>query len=114
MFLFCMTMKPVYARLRAALGEEGVLYTYCDDSYLLAPAEQMATVMHQAPGIFGKVRLRIDYGPRKTELILPRDCSRQNFPFPLDDPQVQAPQVVAGFKSCLGVPRHFDNDPEFL
>jgi len=27
---------------------------------------------------------------------------------------VAAPHVVACFKSCLGVPRHFDNDPVFL
>ena len=74
----------------------------------------MATVMHQAPDIFNKVGLRIDYGPGKTELILPKGCSRQDFPFPLDDPHVAAPQLVAGFKSCLGVPRHFDNDPELL
>ena len=24
------------------------------------------------------------------------------------------PQVVEGFKSCMGVPRHFDNDPDFI
>jgi len=69
-------MRPIYARLRDAVGEEGVLYTYCDDSYLLAPVEQMATVLHKAPKIFGKVGLRIGYGPGKTELILPRECSR--------------------------------------
>ena len=114
MFLFCITMEPVYARMRAAVGDEGVLYTYCDDSYMLAPAEQMATSLQQAPGIFAKVGLRLGYGPRKTELILPKGYSRQNFPFPRDDPDVAAPQVIAGFKSCLGVPRHFENDPEFL
>ena len=48
MFLFCITMEPVYVRMRETMGEDGVLYTYCDDSYLLAPAEQMATVHHQA------------------------------------------------------------------
>jgi hypothetical protein len=94
MFLFCLTMAPVFERLRAAVGEEGVVYAYCDDSYILAPVEQMAQVLHQAPGIFGKVGLRIGYGPRKTELILPKDCSREDFPYPLDDPQILAPQVV--------------------
>jgi hypothetical protein len=39
-------MEPVYAIMRETMGEEGDLYTYCDDSYLLAPAEQMATVLH--------------------------------------------------------------------
>ena len=114
MFLFCVTMQPIYARLQEAVGEEGALYTYCDDSYLLAPAEQMATTLREAPGIFAKVGLRIGYGPGKTKLILPRGCSREAFPLTLDDPQVPAPHVVAGFKSCLGVPRHFENDPAFI
>ena len=114
MFLFCITMEPVYARMRAVVGDEGVMYTYCDDSYILAPAEQMATTLQQAPGIFAKVGLRLGYGPGKTELIFPKGCSRQDFPFPLDNPDVAAPQVVAGFKSCLEVPRHFEKDPEFL
>jgi hypothetical protein len=114
MFLFCLTMEPVYARLRAEVGQEGVLYTYCDDSYLLAPVGQMATMFHTAPTIFGKVGLRLGYGPGKTELIVPKGTSVGDFPYPLEDPKVPAPHVGAGFKSCLGVPRHFDNDPEFL
>ena len=114
MFLFCITMESVYARLRAAVGAEGVVYTYCDDAYLLAPVEQMATVFHTAPAIFGKVGLRLGYGPGKTELILPKGCSVEDFPYPLEDPAVPAPHVVEGFRTCLGVPRHSDNDPEFL
>jgi hypothetical protein len=81
LFLFFITMEPVYARLRAVVGEEGVLYTYCDNSYLLVPMKHMATVLHQAPDIFSKVGLRIGYGPGKTELILPKGCSKQDFPF---------------------------------
>jgi hypothetical protein len=114
MFLFCLTMEPVYARLRAAVGDEGVLYTYRDESYILAPMENMAEVVHQAPGIFGKVGLRIGYGPRKTEIVLPQSCPREVFPYPLDNPQVPAPHVVDGFRTCLGVPIHSQNDPEFL
>jgi hypothetical protein len=38
-FLFCLKMKPVYARLRAAMGEEGTLFPYSDDSYLIAGPE---------------------------------------------------------------------------
>ena len=73
-----------------------------------------ATIFHVAPAIFAKVGLRLGYGPGKTELILPKDCTREEFPYPLDDPAVPAPQVVAGFQSCLGVPRHFSNDPFFM
>ena len=64
--------------------------------------------------ISGKMGLRLGYGPGKTELILPKNCTRDEFPYPLDDPEIPAPQVVAGFQSCLGVPRHFSNDPIFL
>jgi hypothetical protein len=74
----------------------------------------MATALHHAPCIFGKVGLKLGYGPGKMELILPKGCARENFPFPLDDPDIAAPQVVEGFKSCLGVPRHFENDPDFI
>ena len=91
MFMLCITMEPVYARLKAVVGDEDVLYIYYDDSYLMDLVEQMATVLHHAPGIFNKVGLRIGYGPGKKELILPKGCSRQDFPFPLDDPHVATP-----------------------
>ena len=91
MFLFCVTMAPVYASLRTVIGDKGVLYTYCDDAYILAPAEGMAAASQHALGIFGKVGLRLGYGPRKTKLILPKSSSRQDFPFPLDDHDVASP-----------------------
>jgi hypothetical protein len=114
LFLFCLTMAQVYERLKQTVGEEGIVYTYSDDSYILAPKEQMAVVLAEAPRIFGKVGLRLGYGPDKTELILPQRCSKEEFPFPLDHPTIPAPQVVVGFESCLGVPRHFSDDPVFL
>ena len=49
MFLFCLTMAPVYTRRRVAVGDEGVLYTYCDDSYILAHVNKMAEVMRTMP-----------------------------------------------------------------
>ena len=74
----------------------------------------MAVVLEEAPVSFGKVGLRLRHGPGKTELILPQGCSKEEFPFPLDNHAIPAPQVVVGFKSCLGFPRHFSNDPEFM
>ena len=95
-------MEPVYARLRAALGEEGALFTYCDDSYLLAEPKKVAEVLKQAPGIFGRVGLRIGFGPEKTELILPKSYDMNKFPYPLDSPGIVAcSHVVQGFSSCL-------------
>lgn len=114
LLLFTVAMVPVYSRLRQEAGEEGVVYAYSDDSYILAPKEEMANVLQKAPGIYEKVGLRLGYGPGKTELILPQGCRKDEFPLTLDDPEVPAPQVVEGFTSCLGVPRHFSNDPVFL
>jgi hypothetical protein len=113
-FLFCLTMEPVYARLRAALGEEGSLLTYCDDSYLLAETDKMAEVLHQALAIFDMVGLRIGLGPVKTKLLLPRSYDRSLFPYPLDSPEIPATHVVQGFSSRLRVPRHYTNDQEFI
>jgi hypothetical protein len=113
-FLFCLTMEPVCARLRAVLGEEGTLFNYCDDSYLLAEPNKMAEVLEQALRIFGRVGLCIGFGPRKSELILPKYYDMKRFPYPHDSPGTHAPCVVRGFVACLGVPRHFTNDQELI
>jgi len=107
-------MEPDYTRLRAAMGEEGALYAYYDDSYLLAKLQRMAEVLAHVPSIFGKFDLRIGLGPGKTELILLEGYDESALPCPLDDPGVAAPHVVPGFSACLGVPRHFSNDQEFI
>jgi hypothetical protein len=107
-------MKPVYARLRAALGEEGSLCTYCDDSYVLVEPDKMAKVLDHAPTLFGRVGLRIGFGLRKTTLIMPRSYDKSRFPYPLDSPGTHDPHVVQGFSSCLGVPRHSTNDQDFI
>ncbi len=103
-------MEPIYSMMRAAMGEQGALYVYCDDSYLVAELDKVAEVQAQATTIFGKVGLKIGYGPEKTELILPRGYDRDTFPYPLDDPEIPAPRVVVGFKACMGVPCHSCNE----
>ncbi len=45
MILFCLTMEPVYGRLRAAMGESCALYIYCDDSYLMVEPNKIAEVL---------------------------------------------------------------------
>ena len=96
------------------MGEEGALFTYRNDSCLLAESVKLAEVMDQAPTIYGKVGLRIGLGPGKTELALPQDYERRNFPYPLDIHGIATPHVVQGFSSCLGVPRHSSNDSDFI
>jgi len=76
--------------------------------------DKMAEVLAHAPIIYGKVGMKIGYGPGKTKLILPRDYDREDFPYPLDDPSVLVPHVVTGFMTCLGVPRHHNNDQAFI
>jgi hypothetical protein len=73
-------MEPVYMRMRAILGDQGTLYAYCDDSYLVAEPDKTAEVLAQAPAIFGKVGLKIGYGLGKIELILPRGYDIRDFP----------------------------------
>ena len=114
MFLFCLAMEPVYSRLRAAMGEQGTLYAYCDDSYLIAEPDKIDEILTQAPAIFDKVGLKIGYGPGKTDLALPRGYETQECPYPLADPEVPAPNVVLGFKACLGVLRHYYIDQAFI
>jgi len=75
-FLFCFDMRPVYTRLGALLGPEGDLYAYSDDVYLVDDLASMAVALLASPTIYKRVGLRIGWGPRKTELILPLDLDR--------------------------------------
>ncbi len=91
------------------------MYAYCDDEYLIAEPDKIADVLATgSTAFYGKDGLKLGYGPGKTKIILPQGYDREEFPYPLDDPSVQAPQVVTGFKSCLGVPPHHTNDQVFI
>jgi hypothetical protein len=111
-FLFCLAMQLVYTRLGALLGLDGAIYAYSDDVYLVADPTSMAVALSAAPAIYKKTGLRIGWGTRKTELILPPDVDSQSFLSLL--PQTCLPSIVTGFSACLGVPRHPSNDPEFI
>jgi hypothetical protein len=65
-------------------------------------------------GYFRKVGLRIGLSPGKTQLILHEGYDKNMSPYPLDIPRVATPQVIPGFSSCLGIPRHFSNDQVFI
>jgi hypothetical protein len=79
MFLFCLNMESIYVRLRAAMGESSALYTYCDDSYLMAEPDKMTKVMKRAPAIYGKSRFQDRLRPGKTDLILPQGYEWSRF-----------------------------------
>jgi hypothetical protein len=93
---WCLTMELVDTRLREAMGEQGTLYAYCDDSYLFAEPGRIAEVLSKAPAIYPKFGLKIGYGLGKTKLILPRGYERKKFPYSRDDPVASAPHVVPG------------------
>ena len=96
------------------VGGQGALYPYCDDSYLVEEPDKIHEIFAQAPFIFTKVGLNIGYSLGKIELIPPRGYDKREFPYPLDDLDVLAPQAVVGFSACLGVPRHHNNNQDFI
>ena len=83
------------------MGEEGALFTQCDNSYLLAEPDKTAKVLKQAPVIFGRMGLRIGFNLGKTELMSPKSYDMSNFPNQLDNLGIAAPHVVQGFSSIL-------------
>jgi len=113
-FFFCLAICPVYARLQALLGPEGALYAYSDDVYSLYDVVGMTRALATAPAIYKKVGLRIGWGPRKTELILPSGCEPDAFLSQLEAYGAGLPHVVPGFSCCLGVPHHASNDYVFI
>ena len=72
-FIFCITMDPIYTSLKNELGPEGMLLTYSDDAYLHGPPMSVASAITTAPLLYKKVGLRIDWGSEKSELVLPPD-----------------------------------------
>jgi len=113
-FFFCLVMSPVYASLGALLGIDGALYAYSDDVYLVSDPVNMPIALGDAPAISKRVGLRIGWVPCKTQLILPPRCDSDAFLQQLDAYGEGLPHIVPGFSACLGIPRHANNDPEFI
>jgi hypothetical protein len=104
-------MKHVYSRLGELMGANGALYSYSDEVYLVSDAVSMANTRCAAPGIYAKVGLRIGLGPKKKELILPPLTDLATYTDMLTTLGSVVPHIVPRFSSCLGVPRHANNDP---
>ena len=60
------------------------------------------------------VGLQLGWGPKKTELVLPLNCDPDSLPLPRDPAGHPLPDIVSGFKACLGVPRHPACDENFI
>jgi len=74
----------------------------------------MANTLCAALDIYAKVGLRIGLGPGKMELILPPFMDPATYTNMLTVLGSIVPHIVLGFNSCLGVPRHADNNPQLI
>ena len=74
----------------------------------------MADALTAAHDIYANFGLSIGWGPKKIKLVLPADCDPEELPIPRNPRSEHLPNIVHGFKACLGVPRHPSNDGEFI
>ncbi len=74
----------------------------------------MALALDVATGLYAMIGLSLGWGPRKTELQLLLTCDQDTLPLPRNEAGLPLPEVVSGFKACLGVPRHPANCGRFI
>jgi hypothetical protein len=96
------------------LGPEGFLLNYADDVYMGGLPANVARAMSDAILLYNMIGLTLGWGPKKTKLILPTDCDPSDLTLPRDASDRPLPDVVTGFKACLGVPRHPNNNISFI
>ena len=60
--MFCLAMRPVYARLALLLDPDGALYAYSNDAYLVSDPNNMSMALAAALSLHRKVALRIGGG----------------------------------------------------
>jgi hypothetical protein len=74
--------------------------------YLRGVPWNVALALDAASDLYAMIRLSLGWGPRNTELQLLVDYDHDHLPLPRDESSKPLPEVVNGFKACLGVPRH--------
>ena len=90
------------------------MFNYVYDVYLGGVPWNVALALDAASGLYVMIELSLGWSPRKTELQLLVDCDHDNLPLPRDESGIPLPDVVNGFKACLGVPRHPTNCDIFI
>ena len=96
----CVTLRLVYDALLALLGPDGLLFNYADDVYMGEVPYQVALGLSEAPSFYyAIVGLRLGWDPKKTKLVLPANCNRDDLPLPRDSVGNLLPDVVQGFKA---------------
>ena len=111
-FLFCLTMAPVYDQIRAMVGDAGALFAFSDDAYCISSPVILAAVLKELTPLYRLVG--IGWGNGKTEFWLPRGYQVDSLDIPRAATGAPLPAVVEGFTACLGIPRHRQNDQEFI
>ena len=112
--ILCIPVRPVYDALLVTLGPEGFLFSYADDIYIGGQPPNVASALTASIDLYRMIGLTLGWGPKKTELILPIDCNPDDLHLPRDTSGRPLPDVVSGFRACLGVPRHPTNDATFI
>ena len=83
-----------------------MLVAFSYDVYLHSPPVNVAAMISANLALYKKVRLRIDWGPAKSELALPPNVDLETLPLPRGDDGCILPHLVHDLEACLGVPRH--------
>jgi hypothetical protein len=110
MTVLCITIRPLYDAMLVILGPEGFLFSYTDDVYMDGAPGSVALALVAASNLNGMTGLQLEWGSKKTELILLLSCDLESLPLPRDHSGTPLPDAVIGFKACLGVPRHTTNN----
>ena len=66
-FLFCLTMAPIYDRIRAMVGDAGVLLAFSDDAYCISSPVLLAAVLKELTPLYRIVGLRIGWGSHRED-----------------------------------------------
>jgi len=106
LFIFCVTMAPIYMDIKNHLGREGLQIDFSDDVYLHGPPVRVAAAITAAPALYKKVRLRVSWGPAKSELALPPGVDAETLTLPRREDGRILPHLVEGLEACIGIPRH--------
>ena len=114
LFIFCVTMAPIYTRLKDGLGPEGMLVAFSDYVYLHGPPMNVSTSISAAPALYKKVGLRIGWGPAKSELALPPNVDPETLPLLRGNDGRILPHLVHCLEVGLGIPRHRQMCADFI
>jgi len=78
-FIYCVTMAPIYMVLKYELGPNELLIAFSNDVYLHGPPVRAAAAITAAPALNKKFGLHFGWGPAKSELLSPGSGRRDSY-----------------------------------